>query len=158
MRNLAFKVRSNPAAFDEYASMINSAEFKEKIVRAANGCQKAAKEVLDAVFPVLSFGGKTTPIGSLGDHTMMSRAMAMAKRYGPGTVFLTLTPDDISNPTSFRYSIRSHNNTSFPACAPNDFFKELEIVVCPFCCKLSSNHLSLPKQSSSISLTHADRK
>ena len=55
-----------------------------------------------------------------------SHAMAMAKRYGPASVFLTITPDDISNPNRFRLSFRSHNNKTFPAVVDKDVLQKLK--------------------------------
>ena len=73
--------------------------------------------------PILTLGGRNSMVaGSLGDTTSLSRAMAMAKRYGPCTTMLTLTPDDINSPTSFRLAARSLNNMTFPACVDETFF------------------------------------
>ena len=57
----------------------------------------------------------------------MSRGMAMAKRYGPGSTMLTLTPYDINNPTSFRLACNSLSNKEFPAVANEKFFDSLKM-------------------------------
>ncbi len=55
--NMAAKVRSDPLAFQAYAHLVNSDEFKSKIVCAAkHPNSKIAKEVLHTVVPVLNFG------------------------------------------------------------------------------------------------------
>ena len=54
MKNLSCKIRSNPKAFKEYASLMNSEEMKSKIKQAArNPEKKDAKEVIRLVSPFL---------------------------------------------------------------------------------------------------------
>ena len=57
---------------------------KKKIVEAGgNPTSKVAKEVLSTVIPVLNFGnGEKNIMGSLGDSSALSRAIAMMHRYG----------------------------------------------------------------------------
>ena len=122
INNFAAKVRKDPKAFETYASMVKDQNFQEMLQQAVlQPTSKVAKKVLKTVLPVLSFGGKNTMAGALGDTTSLSRAMAMAKRYGPPSVMLTVTPDDINNPTSFRLACKSHSNISFPACTTQAF-------------------------------------
>ena len=79
------------------------------------------------VIPVLSFGNHHNHIiGSLGDTSSLSRGMAMAKRYGPATAMITITPDDINNPNSLRLAMRTINNKTFPAVVDEDFFAKLK--------------------------------
>ena len=40
--------------------------------------------------------------------------------------FLTISPDDVNNPTMFRLSIRSLSNHGFPAVVDDEFFKALQ--------------------------------
>ncbi|CAB9516444.1 helicase PIF1 [Seminavis robusta] len=128
MRNFAAKIRKDPAAFEQYATLLRDEEFQQKILQAAeNPSSPEAKQVLRTVLPVLSLGGRNTIMaGALGDTSSLSRAMAMAKRYGPVANMVTVTPDDINNPTSFRWACRSSNNFSFPAVVDEDFFESLQ--------------------------------
>jgi hypothetical protein len=126
MKKLAAKVKSNPAAFDNFASMINSEEFKQNIKEAAaDPTSTQAKEVLSAVLPVLSFGSRSNLLGSIGDTVSISKALAMGTRYGPASTFLTITPDDVSSPNSLRLCYKSIKKTSFPATASDAFFDNL---------------------------------
>ena len=50
----------------------------------------------------------------------------MCQHFGVPSVFLTFTPDDINNPTSFRLAFRSAKNADFPADAPEEFFRSME--------------------------------
>ena len=127
IHNFASKVRKDPHAFAEYARLVRNEEFQKKIILAKQDPTSAvAKEVLRTVLPVLSFGTRASIAGALGDTTSLSRAMAMAKRYGPASTMLTITPDDINCPTSFRLACTSLNNEDFPANADENFFKKLE--------------------------------
>jgi hypothetical protein len=143
MKNLAGKIKSNPGAFEEYAEMMNSEEMKEKITTAAkNPTSPEAKEVLTLVLPFLSFGSRNMLLGEIGGSEALAQAMAMSYRFGPASTFFTLTPNDVSCPTSFRMSHKSYNNTSFPAAAGDDFLSAL---------KDGSDFNTLPSSSSPTS-------
>jgi hypothetical protein len=94
-------------------------------LEAEDPTSSQAKEVLSAVLPVLSFGSRNNLLGSIGDTTSVSRDMAMTTRYGPASTFLTITPDDVSSPSSLRLCYKSVDNTSFPATASEEFFNNL---------------------------------
>ena len=73
------KVRKDPRVFEEYAKLVRSDEFKEKVKTAAKDPNsKTAKEVLKTVSPIISLGGNNLlGAGLLGDNTSLSRGMAM---------------------------------------------------------------------------------
>ena len=123
INNIASKIRKDPKAFEEYANLVRSKKFREKLKNAVKYPKsKVAKEVLKKTLPILSLGGRNQlSAGLLGDTTSLSRAMAMAKRYGAASTLLTITPDDINNPTSFRFACDSINNEDFPAVV-DEFF------------------------------------
>jgi hypothetical protein len=78
MKQMSTKIRSNHVAFDEYAQMLNSPEWRKKIIQAAEDPRsKVAKEIIATVLPVLSFGSRNSLLGSMGDNTSVSRAMAV---------------------------------------------------------------------------------
>jgi len=84
MKNLSVRIKKDPACFNEYAELLSSEEWKQKIVQAGmNPTSKVAKEVLNTVIPVLNFGnGDRNILGSIGDASSFSRAVAMMHRYG----------------------------------------------------------------------------
>jgi hypothetical protein len=41
--------------------------------------------------------------------------LAMCRRYGTGSCFLSVAPDDVFNPTSIRLCFPTSSNTAFPA-------------------------------------------
>ena len=128
IKNLAAKVRKNPTAFNDYAKLVTSQKFREQVCKAAaDPSSDAAKSVMRMVLPVLAFGSRNSTVSNIaGDTTMHAHGMAMAKRYGPNTSLVTVTPDDVNNPTSFRFSLIAPDNKSFPATAHDDFFDKLQ--------------------------------
>ena len=121
-------MRKDPSAFQTYAELVNSNDFKEMVCEAnLDPSSKAATKVMRQVLPVLAFGsrGNVMP-NAAGDTTSLSHGMAMAKRYEPNTTLVTVIPDDINNPTSLWLALSSLNNQSYPAIADEDFFKKLQ--------------------------------
>ena len=127
MKNLSIRIKKNPSSFYEFAELLSSEEWKEKILVAGNNpTSKVAKEVLSTVIPVLNFGnGDRNIMGSIGDASSFSHAIAMMHRFGSASCFLTITPNDVSNPTSFRLCHRSCGNERFPASCPPEFLEAL---------------------------------
>ena len=127
MRNLSSKIKKDPHAFSDYAELVNSDSFKEKICKAAEDPKsQSAKEVLKTVLPILHFGSKSNPLGPLGDSSSVSHAIAMQNHFAQASTFVTITPDDVSSPTSFRLSFRSNSNETFPAYATEEHIDKLK--------------------------------
>ena len=128
IRNLAAKVRKDPSAFESYAKLVRDQNFQTLIREAKkNPTSDAASEVMRRVLPVLAFGSRENTMSNLvGNPTSISRGLAMGKRYGGATTLLTVTPDDINNPTGLRLASKSLNNMSFPAVIDEEFFQQLE--------------------------------
>ena len=127
IKNLATKVKKDPGAFNSYAKLINSVEFKE-LVKEANQdpSSKAASQVMQQVLPVLAFGARNNMMsGVAGDTTILTEGMCMAKRYGPNKTLVTVTPDDINTPGVLRFAMVSVDNKSFPATVDEEFFEKL---------------------------------
>jgi len=84
MKNLSVRIKKDPACFNEYAELLSSEEWREKIIQAGNNpTSKVAKEVLSTVVPLLNFGnGDRNIMGSIGDASAFSRAVSMMHRYG----------------------------------------------------------------------------
>lgn len=127
LHNISAKVKKDPDAFKAYADLVVDDEFQDKIRTAALAPKSdTAKEVLNVVLQVLTIGSRGHFVaGSIGDRTSLERAMACAKRYGPATTLLTVSPDDINNPTSLRLAVGNRDNLTFPAVANDEFFAKL---------------------------------
>ena len=126
IRNFNTKIRKDPTAFRKFANLVVSDKFQNKLKQAVQDPESVeANQVLKIILPILSFGGRNTVAGVLNDITSLERAMAVAKRHGPPTHMLTVTPDDVNTPTSFRLACTSCDNVTFPAIADEAFFDAL---------------------------------
>jgi hypothetical protein len=126
MSNFSARINNNKTAFEAYAKEVNNEKFLSKVPQAAKDPESdLAKEVYNKISPILQMGSQNQPLGSILDNTCLSRALAMCHRFGPASVFLTVTPDDVSNPTSFRLAFRSFSNFCFPAITTNNFIPSL---------------------------------
>jgi len=71
-------------------------------------------------------GGAQTPFGAMEQSNSIAHAIALSQRHGPASVFLNVSPNNISNPTSFRFTFRSVNNKDFPVVAPPEFLDAMK--------------------------------
>jgi hypothetical protein len=126
MKEMSAKIKKNPLAFEEFAKMIDSDEFKQLILLAARDpTSAAAKQVLSKVLPILSFGTKRSVVGCPTDTLPLLHAMAMSKRYNAGCTFLTITPNDVNSPQSLCLALGSNDNSSFLSVVTPNFFEAL---------------------------------
>ncbi len=73
MTEMHVKIKQNPQAFDDFAGMVDSEEFSEKIKLAVEDpTSKVANEVISRILPVLSFGSRKNLLGSLADNRSLS--------------------------------------------------------------------------------------
>jgi len=120
--NFSSKVKQDPQAFQKFSKLVSDEVFLEKIKEAARDTStKTAKEVLRTVLPILSFGSKQTLAGAFGDSGIQARGIATSLRHTAASQFLTLTPDDVNNPTSFRMAYSSQSNQCFPSAVSSSF-------------------------------------
>jgi hypothetical protein len=127
MSNFNTRIQNNRAAWDTFAEYVMSPAFLEKVPEAVkNKDSPLAQEVYDKIYPALAMGCMNQPMGSILDNSCLSRALAMCHRFGPASVFLTVTPDDISNPTSFRLCFRSCANYGFPSTTKPNFLTDMK--------------------------------
>jgi hypothetical protein len=68
---------------------------------------------------------RATCPGALHDNSSLARVLSMAKRYASSTLMLTVTPDDVNNPSSFRLACASLDNTKFPSHVTESFYDHL---------------------------------
>ena len=80
-----------------------SKEFQAKLKRAVqnpSGCD--AKSVLRHLVPIMKSVGKNTSFGALERHVAGGDILAMGRRYGAASLFLTVAVDDVNSPNVFR--------------------------------------------------------
>ena len=103
MRGMHGKVKADPKAFEEFAKKFMSKEFQAKLKRAVqnpSGCD--AKSVLRHLVPIMKSVGKNTSFGALERHVAGGDILAMGRRYGAASLFLTVAVDDVNSPNVFR--------------------------------------------------------
>ena len=87
---------------------------------------KDAKEILSQILPVLSFAGRRNHFGAFDNSTSIPEAIALSQQHWGASVFLTISPDDISNVSSFRLTFRSTNNKDFPSHVTPEFIDAIK--------------------------------
>ena len=53
--------------------------------------------------------------GSIETHKVVDHICAMTRHFGPASIFYTIVPDDINNPTSFSFTQNFVNNKKTPS-------------------------------------------
>jgi hypothetical protein len=140
---MSCKVKSDRDAFRVFAELILSDDFQARLQNALHYSEKGneysstkgrrendlARQdrswVLRQIMPVLNFAGKRTLFGAVERNNSVSRILALARRYGPASVFLTIAVDDVNDPLGFRLACRSKDNVSFPSVSDDEFGQAL---------------------------------
>ena len=109
VRAFLSKVKSDDASIAKFASLQANPNFPDRLRNAIEKPNsKDAKEIMSELLPILSSaGGNKMLFGAMELNSSVSETLAMSQQFGAGSVFLTLTPDDIDNTSSFRLSFRS---------------------------------------------------
>ena len=126
-KTLYSKVKDDPEAFRVFTNMVASGDFETKLRKGIQKPKGAdAREIVNQVLPILSFIGQKQHFGAMEYNSSITEAMALTQQFGPASVFLTISPNDVSNPASFRLAFRNVDNMQFPANAPHDFIEAME--------------------------------
>ena len=121
IRGMSARVKGNQTSFEYMAKQILTKSFRTMLKEAiANPTSAIAKKVLNMILPILLVAGKNNPIGGVSASQFTKHCYAMTRHYGAGSVFFTIAPDDINNPTTFRLALRVRNNTSFPSVVKDE--------------------------------------
>ena len=104
--------------FAEYEEVVNAPDFPEKLEEAVQQPNsRAARQLMKKLLPLLSIASSPVPWSSSERGSCIGMMLAMARRYGPPSCFLTIAPDDVHDPTCIRLAITHRSNESFPAVA-----------------------------------------
>ena len=127
VRAMSAKIRQDPKSFAEFTTKFCSSDFQDKLKMAvASPDGPEAKAVLKDLIPVLTCGGKRTVFGALERRSAAGQILAMARKHGPASNFLTISVDDVNSPGVFRMSFRSKDNLSFPSTCPDELLNAME--------------------------------
>ena len=120
-------VTSNPKGFEQFANEFVSEEFQTKLRDAKhNPSGHAAKYVMNKLVPVLTYAGRKSVFGALERNESAGQILALGRRFGCATNFLTFGIDDVNYPNAIRFALRSSNNSDFPAVVSNASQVEME--------------------------------
>ena len=124
LRSVTGAVR--PGKSDEFMKMAGDPELLETLERAAENPRSSdGKKVLTTISPLVALCAKQVPWGAAERGSCIAQLLAMMRRYGPASLFLTMAPDDVHNPLGIRLTIRTRSTDTFPA-VPGDFMAALQ--------------------------------
>ena len=107
----------NKENFDRFVSKFVSPHFQDKLKQAvAEPHSTAGRSVLADVSHMLSSSGKAVTFGSLERVRSKGEIMALGRRFGCASTFLTFAIDDVNNANAIRMTMRSSNNHEYPSC------------------------------------------
>jgi hypothetical protein len=113
--------------FECFVELVNDTTFDSKLENAINHPEtKDAKQFMRKVLPLLSFIGQAKPWGRSRRSAVVRKLLGMYERYGPPSVFWTVSVDDVHNILSIRMSFPSSSNAGFPSFAAGDELKTWE--------------------------------
>ena len=129
-------VRGTCKAYQRFSSLAASTDFELRLKSALRDCfystrgrnvvlSEDARSILRDILPVLSLPPHQVGFNYVFTNNSVGKMFALVQRYGPASVFLTISPDDVNDPTSFRMTFRSVDNFSFPAVVSGDFFQAM---------------------------------
>jgi len=115
-RNIKAKAFTHPKKFEEFGKFMKSEESKELLNFAVkNPESKEAKKLIHELENILVMTGGKVPF-SVGENSVVkTNIFASRQRYGLPSYFFTFANDDVHNPLSYRLSVKSVSNESFPA-------------------------------------------
>ena len=100
------KLKQNEQAFKDFSALTRSVEFRDNLKQAiANPASDIAKSIVKQVTPILAFKDNVSSYTPFDATESKGKMLAMARRYGGVSAFITIAPDSINNPTSFRMSL-----------------------------------------------------
>ena len=109
-------VASNPRGFEQFAKEFQTEEFQAKLRDAiSNPNGRSAKYALDKLVPVLTYAGRKSVFGALERNESAGQILALGRRFGCASAFLTFGIDDVNHPNAIRFAVPSSNNRDFPA-------------------------------------------
>ena len=95
---------------------MNDPSFDANLAAAiANPKSRAGRAFLKKILPLLAISAAPVKWSAGERGACISRMLAMARRFGPPSCFLTIAPDDVHDPTSIRLALTHASNSEFPA-------------------------------------------
>ncbi|KOO24354.1 hypothetical protein Ctob_007093 [Chrysochromulina tobinii] len=124
--SVAARVKSTPEAFAEFRRLVCDPDFVKLLQSAqANPKGEAALVLLRKVLPFISLCGAKQRWGTQERAAEVTKHIAATRFFGLGSVFNSVSPDDVHDPLSIRMSFPTTGADEFPAHAPESFYDAL---------------------------------
>ena len=124
--SVAARVKSTPEAFAEFRTLVCDSDFHTLLQSAqANPKGEAALVLLRKVLPFISLCGARQRWGTQERAAEVTKHIAATRYFGLGSVFNSVSPDDVHDPLSIRMSFPTTGAEEFPASAPDSFYDAL---------------------------------
>ena len=113
--------------FDRFVAKFVSQHFQDKLRKAvADPRSPAGRSVMADVSHMLSSSGKSVTFGSLERARSKGEIMALGRRFGCASTFLTFAIDDVNNANAIRMTMRSSNNHEYPSCVSSKIYEAVK--------------------------------
>ena len=120
------KVKTSADAFQAFADIIHKGDFLTLLESAReNPKGPEAREVVTRVIGFINLSAKSVPWSSRERAAELSKLIADHRYAGPSSIFLSVAPDDVHNPTGIRWSMPYTGPDKFPAIASAEFLTAL---------------------------------
>ena len=128
IQSLSAQISKDKEAFEKFTKLFLSNNFQCKLHGAvSNPDGSDAKYILKKLVPILTTGSKRTPFGAFERRSAAGEILAMGRKYGGGSNFLTVSVDDVCSPGVIQLCFRNCDNLNFPAMCEDDLLKAMEI-------------------------------
>jgi hypothetical protein len=125
-RAVTARVKTSGNAFAKFSALIDDKDFLEKLIESRNDPKgAAAREVVSRVMAFINLSSSSVPWGR-GERAGETTKLIADHRYaGPGSIFYSMAPDDVHNPTTIRWAAPYTGEHTFPAQVSPEFLGAL---------------------------------
>ena len=128
IQSMSAKIKQDPRAFENFTKTFMSTSFQQDLQRAvADPEGRAAKKVMSKLVPVMTAGSRKVSFGALQRRSTAGEILAMGRKYGAASNFLTVSVDDVNSPGVLRMAFRSCDNINFPAHCPDSLLEAMQL-------------------------------
>ena len=119
-QSISARVKLSAYAFKMFCRASMDPDFPELLKAAkANPTGDSAGKLQRMIVPFLDICGRSVPWSAAERKSLQSELWALARRFGPASIFWTISPDDVHMGLVLRMCTAAKDNESFPATAGN---------------------------------------
>ena len=126
-RAVTATVKTAPGAFAKFQDLIIDKLFLAQLAEAReNPKGVTARTVVKKVIGFINLSGSKVPWGTRERAAEMTKLIADHRYAGPSSIFYSVAPDDVHNPTAIRWASPYTGETTFPATISPEFVAALQ--------------------------------